>query len=304
MRGRKAIIGSFFAISASIVNGSVGVFVKNLFQMDFDYYQASFYKCVVAFFILYFICMSNAKMRREFRELLRNPVPIAICAFLGLFVLYFFETCAYQYMKVSEVVLLLMVGSVITSAILSAILLKDKLGITSIGALILALIGIFLLTDIGGEVSVQGCMIAFMSGVGYGGYLVLSRLFKMKATVPFLCLLLLFGCLFLMIPFLLYSDPVIPSSGGLADILILAIFPTILGFYFTTKALEYISSNKAQLMELSEPVFALIFSMIFLGEFLTKLQLVAMVLIIFALYLAESQIVKNILDKFKCFCYK
>jgi len=296
MEKRKIIVllGSFFAISAAIVNGSVGVFVKNLYKDGFDYYQVSFLKCAVALFILLFICLSNKSMRAELRELLKNPIPIAICAFFGLFVLYFFETSAYQYMKVSEVVLLLIVGSVITSATLSAIFLNDKIGVTGVLSLVLALLGILILTGVGdSDFNLVGCILAFVSGIGYGGYLVFSKFYKMKATIPFLTLLMFFGTLYLMVPFVLYSTPVIPSSSGMFYLLILAIFPTILGFYFTTKALEYISSNKAQLIELTEPLFALTFAMVFLGEYLTNLQLVAMALIIFALYMSESQYIRN-----------
>ena len=287
------LIGSFFALAAAAVNGSVGVFVRNLFDMGFDYYQVSFYKCTLAFFILLGICLCNANMRKELRDILAKPLPVIVCAFFGLFLLYFFETSAYRFMKVSEVVLILMVGSVLTTTALSFVLLRDKIGLTGVLAFILAMIGIFLLTDVGGNVSLSGGAIAFIAGVGYGGFLVLSRYFKIKATMPYLCVLFMFGSLYLMVPYLLYSKPTVPNPQATFDLFILAVFPTIFGFYFTTKALEYISSNKAQLIELTEPLFALMFAMVFLHEYLTSLQLAAMGLIIFALYVSESQYLKD-----------
>nr|WP_231388739.1 DMT family transporter [Neisseria meningitidis] len=42
--------------------------------------------------------------------------------------------------------------------------------------------------------------------------------------------------------------------------------PTILGFYCTTKALDYLSAAKVQVTELAEPLFAAVLAWLFLNE--------------------------------------
>ncbi|MBO6225193.1 MAG: DMT family transporter, partial [Psychrobacter sp.] len=46
----------------------------------------------------------------------------------------------------------------------------------------------------------------------------------------------------------------------------LAIFPTILGFYCTASALTYLPASKVQVIELSEPLFAMFFVWLILHE--------------------------------------
>ncbi|HGA5942127.1 TPA: EamA family transporter, partial [Salmonella enterica subsp. enterica serovar Saintpaul] len=74
----------------------------------------------------------------------------------------------------------------------------------------------------------------------------------------------------------------------------LAILPTIGGFWCTTKALTLTSSQSVQLIELSEPVFAILFSTIFLGQIASTMQYIGGGLIFLAIIFYEFNLLHKI----------
>ncbi|EED4923270.1 EamA family transporter, partial [Salmonella enterica subsp. arizonae] len=74
----------------------------------------------------------------------------------------------------------------------------------------------------------------------------------------------------------------------------LAILPTIGGFWCTTKALTLTSSQSVQLIELSEPVFAIFFSALFLGQIASTIQYTGGGLIFLAIIFYEFNLLHKI----------
>lgn len=287
MNNRLVLVGVLCALGAAAANGLVGVFSKLSMNLQLDYAHIAFYKCFLGFLITLALCLSNKKHMTALKTCIKSPLPILICAFFGVFILYFFETSAYSHMKVSEVVLILMVGSTVASVSLSYYFLQEKTTAKTLFSLVLSFVGIYLIYGNNSVFSIKGAVLAFVSGIGYGSYLVVTRYFKIKSTLAYLCALFGFGCMYLILPLLYMGDIIMPSVQAFPYLLFLAVVPTIGGFYMTTKALEYLESSRVQLLELSEPVFALVFAFVILAEFLTLQQAVASSLIIFSLYLPE-----------------
>ena len=110
---------------------------------------------------------------------------------------------------------------------------------------------------------------------------------------------MLFGIIYLFIPF--YKEEiVIPNDSSMPSLIALAILPTIGGFYCTTKALTFLEANKVQLLELTEPLFATLFSYIFLREVISNIEFLGVFLILFAIYISEYKLKKeNNFSKYK-----
>lgn len=70
-------------------------------------------------------------------------------------------------------------------------------------------------------------------------------------------------------PFIITFEPVDIAYQAVLGLLGLAIFPTILGFYCTTSALKYLPAPKVQVIELTEPLFAMFFVWVVLHEVAT-----------------------------------
>jgi drug/metabolite transporter (DMT)-like permease len=73
---------------------------------------------------------------------------------------------------------------------------------------------------------------------------------------------LLFGSLYLLMP--AAADGF--AIGELSPPLALAALPTILGFFCTTKAIEYLKPSQVQALELTEPLFAALLAFVALNE--------------------------------------
>ncbi|MDJ7173900.1 DMT family transporter [Salmonella enterica] len=104
--------------------------------------------------------------------------------------------------------------------------------------------------------------------------------------------LLLFGSFYLFVPYEQTRDLTSVSTLSIILLIALAVLPTIGGFWCTTKALTLTSSQSVQLVELSEPVFAILFSAVFLGQQATLIQYIGGLLIFSVIIFYEFNIFK------------
>ncbi len=94
---------------------------------------------------------------------------------------------------------------------------------------------------------------------------IFTRKLKLGFWLIPLCALLFIGSLYLSIPLFGANLNLNFSLESLILLLALAFLPTIGGFYCTTRALSLAKSNSVQLIELSEPLFAMFFGSLFLA---------------------------------------
>ena len=281
------ITGYCYAIMAALLNGFIGIFSVKLIEIGLPTYAVSFYKCLLALIIITMCLIFTGQFNQWIAHLKNNFKRIALCAFFGFFVLYFFETISYQYTKVPLVVFLLLGTATMTTFILKSILNKKLLKFGEILSCILALIGLIILFDIKsfhGQ-SIYGVICAVIAGVGYGCFLTFSSRLRIGSGLIVVNTLMLFGCIYLFIPFIAYGAVIIPSFMSLAFLVALAIFPTIGGFWCTTKALSILSGESVQLLELTEPVFSVLLAWIILSQKLNFYQLLGGVFVIIAIYI-------------------
>lgn len=301
----KMMLGVLLALSAAALNASIGIFSKILLQNGLNPQDIAFFKTVSAFLILSLILV-----RKPFSEQKRVVVgensfettgwvtillKVAICAFLGIFVLFFFETTAYQYGFASNVVVVLMASASISALIFGRILLNEQLTISAILGTLLAIIGIFAISWSGGS-NFNMLLNAILAGSGYGIFSVLVKKFSLNGGIYLTRLFMLFGSIYLFFPYVLNIHKIDWNFIIVVNILALAILPTILGFYCTTKALNYSTAAKVQVTELSEPIFAVIMAWIFLSELPSYQFFVGAIFIVLGIILI-NQMHQNLLHK-------
>lgn len=284
----KYTLGILLALGAAILNGTVGILSKGLFSSDLTPAAVSFYKCFIAFVFLSIFAVFNSDFRKSIILLTKNIKAIALCSFLGIFVLYFFETTAYNYAVVPFVVFILLGSSVLTTFVFSSLLLKEKKNKLKYAGLFLLIIGLTIMALAQGATGglSTGAILAGVAGVGYGLFLVLTKKFSLDGGLSLIWYFMLFGVIYLFIPF--YREGiVVPEVNSVPSLAALAIFPTIGGFYCTTRALNYLEANKVQFLELSEPIFATIFAFIVLRETVQGIEWLGAFLILIAIYISE-----------------
>ncbi len=275
MNINSKLSGVIFALLAALFNGTVGVLSVNIFNSGLTPEGVAFFKCLIALLIVGIILFFSNKTKYVFRYLKLKWHSIAICSFFGFFVLYHFETAAYESVNVAVVVFCLFGASTITTFSVEALLDKRFVGATEFISMALAMLGLYFIF-VDGEAGLHnslGLLFAIFSGVGYGLFIVLSKRLNIGAGLVPVFSLLLFGVIYLFFPFA-FNGYSIPSLNNISYLLLLAILPTIGGFWCTTKALTILKSQSVQLIELTEPIFAICFGAVFLGQLTTSFQVI------------------------------
>lgn len=283
--------GVFCALAAAFLNASVGTFSTGALNAGMSTESISFYKCLLALSVLSLWIFAIKEQRKQWLALIPHLRKIALLALSGIFVLYYFETTAYQFSAIAITVFILQGVSTITTFIGSKIVLKNQYGLIEWLSLLLAITGLTFLyysTNTLSEFNI-GTLFATIAGIGYGLFLVFSKKVSLPYQgVPLLWWLLLFGSLFLGIPFYLH-EPMLPTLSGWLYITCLGLIGTIGGFYFTIRALRLLSASKVQLCELCEPIFACLFGLIFFKQWLTFLDITGAICIFVAIYMLNKE---------------
>lgn len=282
----KHYLGYIYAFLAAIFNGMIGIFSVKIMSTGLSPYAIAFYKCLISFVIITGWLILSKQLGQWFAYIRRLWWQLLVAAFFGFFVLYFFETAAYKYENVTIVVFMLLGSAVITTFILTSILDRKWLSLNDILSCTCALVGLALIfgVNVVSSENYLGLFLALIAGVGYGTFLTISPRFNIGSGLLVVNSLMLFGMLYLFVPFAFEGLVFIDDINTAVLLVFLALLPTIGGFLCTTKALTLLKSESVQLVELSEPVFSIVFSFIFLHQFITLGQVAGGMLLIASIY--------------------
>lgn len=256
--------GIAFALGAAALNATIGVLSKMLMNSGFTASSIAVIKtalgCVLlSALVLFLKCPANSARWWQ----------AAICAFLGIFVLFHFETSAYRHYAAAGVVVMLMASASISSILLGRLVLKDPITANATVGAGLAIAGIAVIfgADLQQGFTLEGAALAVIAGCGYGAFSVAMKRMGVAGGLHFTRQLLFCGGLYLLMP--AAADGFVIGELSLMAIgalLALAALPTILGFFCTTKAIEYLKPSQVQALELTEPLFAALLAFAVLGE--------------------------------------
>lgn len=280
------LFGYICAFLAAFLNGLIGIFSVKIIDDGLAPYAISFYKCLIAFVIISLILIVTRKFSDWWKNLKSNFVKLAFCAFCGFFLLYYFETNAYKSIQVPVVVFILLAVATIVTFIITAIANKRMLYKNEIISCLLSIIGLAFIFDLSNGFTLHiGILYAVIAGCGYGLFLSFASRLKIGSGLIVVNSLMLFGSVYLGVIFLFNGAVPIKTSYSMIMILGLAILPTIGGFWFTTKALSLLKPENVQLCELSEPLFSIMLSLIFLHQTVGIKEIIGGAFIVLAIYI-------------------
>ncbi len=180
---------------------------------------------------------------------------------------------------------------IVFTPVLAYLILKTLLPKEQVFAVLLALLGLFLLSgiEITGLRMGYGDFLTLISAIAYAFSIVLISKFTKKygssimATTQILTVWVLCTLLWVMI------EPVsLPTSTIVwAAVLFTAVFGTSLAFLAQNFAQKYTSPTKAVIIFTAEPVFAFVFSFLLLGETLSYEGIAGAALIVSGMLLSE-----------------
>ncbi|VVD88867.1 membrane protein [Pandoraea capi] len=282
-----------FALTAAVLNGTIGVLTRTAFEQGATTASVAFWKCFGAFVLVSAYCACRPEHRTRTVRLASRWPQLACLAFLGIFCLYFFETKAFSQASIPLVSFLTYAAGGAT-VVLAGRYLGERLTRRKIVAFaaIVAGVGVmsFSESDVNGTAS--GIGLALVGGCGYALFIFFSKWFRTGAGLPQLVWLFGFGSVFLLLP-LIQEGFTMPDGMQWATLGALVLLPTIGGFYFTTRAVECGQASKVQIIETSDPLFATVFGFLLFGDELTYAGAVGAACIAIGLLTAVRQQTKT-----------
>lgn len=215
-------------------------------------------------------------------------LPLAVMGLLFSFSSFFlFES--YNYMDAGIASTILFVYPVLV-AIIMAVFFHEKVSFITMFSIALAFTGISLLYE-GGDgktLSMLGVLFVILSSLTYAIYIVGVNRSSLKelptAKLTFYALLFGISIYVVRLDFCTALQPV-PSPVLWANVLSLALFPTIISLVLMTLSIHLIGSTPAAILGALEPVTALFFGVVVFGEQLTPRIMLGVLMILTAVTL-------------------
>ena len=201
----------------------------------------------------------------------------------------FFLFESYNYMDAGIASTILFVYPVLV-AIIMAVFFHEKVSFITMFSIALAFTGISLLYE-GGDgktLSMLGVLFVILSSLTYAIYIVGVNRSSLKelptAKLTFYALLFGISIYVVRLDFCTALQPV-PSPVLWANVLSLALFPTIISLVLMTLSIHLIGSTPAAILGALEPVTALFFGVVVFGEQLTPRIMLGVLMILTAVTL-------------------
>jgi drug/metabolite transporter (DMT)-like permease len=176
-------------------------------------------------------------------------------------------------------------------AVLAIYIFKEKFVPRLFVGLVFALIGISLISGLGGnsnELSPMGIFFAIMACLCYTGFSLIGQNTVARAGILSITATLSLLAILIIIP-LYHKDLVFIYSLTLEQILItlaIAVMNTLFAIFLFLKGLQKIGASRATLISTAEPVLCLLVAYLILGETLTALELTGSLLVLVSMLLA------------------
>jgi drug/metabolite transporter (DMT)-like permease len=238
-----------------------------------------------------------ARYRPDLARLSRRGLGLALLSGVLLSIHFATWVTSLEYTSVLTSVTLVTTNPLFV-ALASPFLLREKLGRGTLIGIVLAIIGGVVISAAGGagtaprqDAPLFGAFLAMLGSLAVAGYFIIGRRLRPTlAVIPYIWLTYGSAALACLLFVLLGRQPVTGLSGNayLAMIL-MAVFPQLLGHSSFNYALGYLRAAYVSLAVLAEPVFSTILAVFFLSEQPLPLQLGGGLLIMVALVIASRE---------------
>lgn len=165
----------------------------------------------------------------------------------------------------------------------SLIFKQSRLNRYVLMALIMVVAGLILLNGSGEHnLNNKGILLAMIASFSYAVYVFYSKRSATAVDSHWLTLLICFGCAMVALCFALidHSFAIPTTLQATKDILILGILATAIPIQLLLNGLKYISSVKASILSILEPVTTVIVGILFLNESLSTMQVIGVLVML------------------------
>jgi drug/metabolite transporter (DMT)-like permease len=290
---RRPVAGAVFVFGAAALWATFGLFARSLYA---DGHSALEVASVRTWIGLLAVTIPALGRIGDLR-IRRRDIPFFIAYGVVGFAL--FEVLllgAFARMPVAVAVALLYTAPAFV-VIYSRVLWQETIAGRRKAALVLALLGVFLVTGAAGDVlrgdlsriDAVGVALGIGAAMGYAAYSIFGKIAIERTTSR---AALFWSFLFAAIPLAFLAEPIGPivrSPSSLPAFIGVGILPTSLAYVLYLRGLRTLRPSTASVLACAEPVFAAIFAMILLGETVSPLQVIGIAAVVSGAVLAVER---------------
>jgi drug/metabolite transporter (DMT)-like permease len=176
---------------------------------------------------------------------------------------------------------------VVFTPIFALFLTKEKMTKTMFIAVIFAVMGIFLLAGLSlKEFSFNiGDLITVISAIAFALQIVLTSMFVKKEDIKLIASIQIYTVLLLSAPFLSSTKQFNLPVWITLSIVFLGTVASFLAILAQTYSLKFIDPDRASILFTLEPIFAALFSLLFLGELLSLQEILGSMFVLLAMFI-------------------
>ena len=287
----KEYLGTAEALSAGIIWGFLGIFVRGCSEIGLTPMQMTCLRYLIVTIIMFFYVW-----RRKLFSCDRESVILfVVMGVVGLIMnsTFYFQSMLMIPLSVSTVLQYL---SPFIVLVLSVPLFGEKIGGRKTLAVIIAFAGCVLCTNIfseSGSISTLGVIYGAASGFFYAVYILCSKKLADKGCpTPVILFYTAMICFAGLVPVCGFGDAVsamVSSPENLLLIIALGIFLTLLPFALFNHSLEFIEAGKASIISFAEPLTATAVGLLLYGEEITIETAAGMAVLFLALVIISRK---------------
>ena len=206
---------------------------------------------------------------------------LCVLGFLGYTIAQGFQCLGLYYLPAVSVTFILNFTP-LTVLLLGAVFLREYPSLKQLIGVVIVLVGAYLyFNDPLGDIGLTGVLVTLASGIGWASYLVASRLLSIKVSVrplPLTAISVGFGTLLMLTMSSYEGFRSVPLSGWVI-ILWLGVVNTALAFFLWNRALLALEAFQISVLQNTMLVQIGLLAWLFLGEGLTAMKLISMLLV-------------------------
>lgn len=293
--------GKIKIIVAMLIYGSIGVFVKNI---DLPPIEIAFLRALIGSLFLVSIGFF-IKKEYSVKSLRKNIVLLGLSgSLLGINWVLLFK--AFEYVSVSNAILVYYLAPVFV-IILSPIILKERFNIVKLFCVILAMIGLFLIINSDSATMqnhgdyIKGITYSLLAAIFYSSVILMNKKIKDLTGFETTLVQLIFSVIILL-PIIFYNGNINIAKlnhVSLVLILVLGILHTGIAYLLYFSSMKELEAQTIAIFCYIDPISALFFALIFLGESMGVKDIIGGILILGSTFLSEQEDVINLFSKVK-----
>lgn len=272
-----------------LIFGSIGVFVKNI---NLPSAELAFFRAIIGSLFLVCACFFKSE-KISFMKIKKNLLLLIISGIaLGLNWIFLFQ--AYKYTTIPNATLSYYFAPMFV-IILSPLVLKEKLTFAKIGCIIMALVGLFLILNMGNNTTtvfynhLKGIMYGLLGAVLYASVVLMNKFIKNLSGFETTLIQLVMSAVVLLLS-ILYNNNLniaVISRKAWIFILVVGIVHTGIAYLLYFTSIKKLSGQSIAILSYIDPISAVLISSIFLGETMTLMQMAGGILILGSTFLSE-----------------